>query len=191
MSLILCRRCSWLSHKSLWLAKPPSLFLVAPSNWGCAKIISVQKGRISQHLRCRLITSQTLSQQLGKYVVKPVHGRTKLDVLPATSALILRGRCIAISGHGSCACLKTTSLFAVVLWTNECKLHWLREPGNPGVCLTGGQYKSREPDLGTDSFRRVLAACLYCCSKQQWEGRGSAHHALNSEAAHHQPLDAC
>lgn len=28
---------SWLPLKPLWLYKPPSLFLVAPSSWGCTK----------------------------------------------------------------------------------------------------------------------------------------------------------
>lgn len=74
--------------------------------------------------------------------------------LPAPSALILRGHCSAINGHGSCACLKTAPLFAVVLWTSECKPRWLTEPGNPGVCLLGGKYKSRAPDLCTNSFQR-------------------------------------
>ena len=125
-----------------------------------------------------------MEKQKWMFCLLPLHSSWGDTVLPAPSALILRGHSFAVSGHGSCAYLKTASLFAVVLWTSECKLHWLTEPGNPGVCLSGGKYKSRVPDLCTNSSQRSAGSLFIFCSEQEWEGRGSAHHTLNSEEAH-------
>ena len=99
-----------------------------------------------QHLRYRLIISQTLSQQLGKYVAKPLPWKNKNGCF-ACSLCTWPG-CIA-AGVLVLQCLVRTA--ATSCRPCECQSWGLSEPDSLQICPLGGRCRCCNTDQCTSS----------------------------------------